>query len=82
MNYFVRQRKSRISFLCYKCVLRKTTQCPNFCRGLPIVGVMLNRASGLIVESLEEVAASYGKSVATHPVKVRLAVLNWRQGNH
>ena len=78
----MRQRKSRISFLCYKCVLRKTTQCPNFCRGLPIVGVMLNRASGLIVESLEEVAASYGKSVATHPVKVRLAVLNWRQGNH
>ena len=42
--------------------------------------MMLNRASGLIVESLEEVAASYGKSVATHPVKVRLVVLVVRQG--
>ena len=64
------------NFLFVLCVLRKTTQCPNFCRGLPRVGVMLNRASGLIVESLEEVAASYGKSVATHPVKVRLGVLD------
>jgi len=36
---------------------------------------MLNRASGLIVESLEEAAASYGKSVATHPVKVALGCL-------
>ena len=41
---------------------------------------MLNRASGLIVEALEEAAASYGKSVATHPVKVRLGVLVVRQG--
>ena len=47
-----------------------------------VANSMLNRASGLIVEALEEAAASYGKSVATHPVKVRLVVLDWRQGNH
>ena len=36
---------------------------------------MLNRASSLLVESLEEAAASYGKHVATHPVKVTLAII-------
>jgi len=36
---------------------------------------MLNRASGLLVESLEEAAASYGKHVATHPIKVALGCL-------
>jgi len=36
---------------------------------------MLNRASSLLVESLEEAAASYGKNVATHPIKVALGCL-------
>ena len=36
---------------------------------------MLNRASSLLVESLEEAAASYGKNVATHPIKVTLTMM-------
>ena len=36
---------------------------------------MLNRASGLLVESLEEAAASYGKHIATHPIKVTLTIM-------
>ena len=36
---------------------------------------MLNRASSLLVESLEEAAASYGKNVATHPIKVTFTLM-------
>ena len=43
---------------------------------------MLNRASGLLVESLEEVAASYGKHVATHPIKVTLFTIIMMIINH
>ena len=37
---------------------------------------MLNRASSLLVESLEEAAASYGKTVATHPIKVTMIMMH------